>query len=537
MTGHVVLLDTGGKQEFIFASNKQAVNVGASELIMRVGTNWVTEAIAAAAQGRDTSDWVLVQASGKAVLTVPDEGTGRSIIRAVTTRALREAPGLEVSGVVLRIETDLGTTIREAHRLHEEVRAGQPSPWLRHPTLPYVHPCRYTGLPATARGKERDRVFPRAATVHAAWGMRDEARERMASHLSQNAVVDAGRLDQGVTHSGWVAVVHADGNGLGEVFRSLHEVYTDEEYRDVFGTFSRTLDEVTQDALKAAVRTQAGRSDWILPIVVGGDDVTAIMDARFAFDVTHTFLVEFEQRSRIDPINAVLQRVWELRHRGEAPPDGLTAAAGIAFVKPHRAFSDAYRLAEQLCESAKTLKNVDGSRSALDFHVLHDSVSRSLDELRGEQVVEDNDGTTLRLWAGPYLVGRPAGNPRVQLQHVDHLMSAMSAQRVTGGQSPLLPVGTVVRLRDALMRSRTRALRERDQVISWHARPDEAREHLDRHLWVAPDVNVAANEPFTRIIDAARLLDMERGTVHGQPQPRELGNDEQEQTETGGADW
>jgi hypothetical protein len=54
---------------------------------------------------------------------------------------------------------------------------------------------------------------------------------------------------------------------------------------------------------------------------------------------------------------------------------------------------------------------------------------------------------------------------------------------------------------------------------------------------VVPEVNVAANEPFTRIIDAARLLDMERGTVHGQPQPRELGNDEQEQTETGGADW
>ena len=46
MDRYVVLIDAGGKQDFIFASNKQAANIGASDLIRILGEEWVPDAIA-----------------------------------------------------------------------------------------------------------------------------------------------------------------------------------------------------------------------------------------------------------------------------------------------------------------------------------------------------------------------------------------------------------------------------------------------------------------------------------------------------------
>jgi hypothetical protein len=46
----------------------------------------------------------------------------------------------------------------------------------------------------------------------------------MADYVTDKAVLSAGRLDRGVTNAGWIAVLHADGNGIGALFSSLPEV-------------------------------------------------------------------------------------------------------------------------------------------------------------------------------------------------------------------------------------------------------------------------------------------------------------------------
>ncbi|MGH3623201.1 MAG: hypothetical protein ACRDQ5_15620, partial [Sciscionella sp.] len=225
MTEHVVLLQAGSKQEFIFSSNKQAVNIGASELIFRAGTTWVRAAIAAAADDRDTAAWILLSISGKAMLRVPDEGTGRRIIHHVTTTALRAAPGLDVCGILAPIHGTLGEAVHEAHREHRAVRLALPSPRLRHPTLPYSQPCQYSALPATETGIEGTRRFPRAAMIHAAWTRGGAGRDRMAVLLDdEQAVLGVELLGRGFSNAGGVAVVHADGNGIGQLFRMVHTV-------------------------------------------------------------------------------------------------------------------------------------------------------------------------------------------------------------------------------------------------------------------------------------------------------------------------
>ena len=144
---HIVLIETSGNQNYIFATNKLRENVGASELTFQAGTKYVLEAVGDAGGPElppDTLDSLLdknaepaadalspylveiiLAVSGKALLLVRDEATGRKIVRLVTLRALKEAPGLDVRGVVgsaFDPENDaVHKRIAEVHRLLEQV--------------------------------------------------------------------------------------------------------------------------------------------------------------------------------------------------------------------------------------------------------------------------------------------------------------------------------------------------------------------------------------------------------------------------------
>ena len=76
-------------------------------------------------------------------------------------------------------------------------------------------------------------------------------------------------------------------------------------------------------------------------MVVGGDDLTVVCHARLALPLVRAFALAFEEQTAVQPtVNAITG-------------GGLTAAAGIAYVKPHHPFSAAYGLAEELTASAK----------------------------------------------------------------------------------------------------------------------------------------------------------------------------------------
>ncbi len=102
---HLVLIETSGNQQYIFASNRLRENVGASELVYRVGTTFVLEAVAgvggpqlgqggaqdlrvslldaqknAALHDGVQGVEVILAASGKAMLLVSDEAKGRRIV-------------------------------------------------------------------------------------------------------------------------------------------------------------------------------------------------------------------------------------------------------------------------------------------------------------------------------------------------------------------------------------------------------------------------------------------------------------------------
>lgn len=522
---HWVVIETGANQAYIFASNKQAVNVGASELIRQVGTEWVREAVAELASAVPDGPEVepIVAASGKALLLVDSPDTGREVIRTITRRAMSEAPRLEVWGVVdaapIADVASVGAALTRAHRLHAAWRGRRPSPLLRHPMLPFTQPCHFSGRPATRFAYDNDRQVACGAAIGAAMDTRNVGRDRMAEWFGAEVVVRPDRMNEGVTNSGWIAVMHADGNGIGEILRSLTQLYQGDEFLDRLRDFSAALDRITREALAASVDQQPVRKDWLLPLVVGGDDVTAVMDGSIAFDVAAAFLQEFARRSAADPvITAVTARVAE-RGSTNRQPAGLTASAGIAYVKPHFPFDTAYQLAEELCRSAKQVKLWDPRCSALDFHVLHGSVGQRLEQLRQPP---PGAAGSLRLWPGPVVVpgdGVATDGP-ARAHEACNLRTAVDALTPDRGDPPTLTRSAQHLLRQSLFRGDADLDRAREQVLSWETDPEiaaAAREFLDQHLRITEP---GSDVEFTRLLGVIDLVDMKLGTAAGTPEER-----------------
>lgn len=572
MTKRWVVLETGANQDYIFDSNRMRHVVGASQLVLDAGTEWVRQAC----QALDAVELVQL-VSGKALLLVPSEDVGREVIRTVSRRALVEAPGLEITGAIgppfddaapYRVGTadaddpstppgDHVAALRRTFTEQARARAARPARQLRDPLLPWHEPCRETSLPAA--GLERFGAGPdawhpaSAATLARAWARNDpRTKDRLAELLGGHPELLPDLVDD-LTEEGWIAVVHADGNGVGsllhdfpdrvgaaissqQVSQQVSQAVSLADHARWLNRFSDRLETVTKEAFTEAVKAavvqvRADHPDWslkgrLLPIVLGGDDVTVACHAALALPLVRTFLREFARRTRADETI-----------RSIAGPDGLSAAAGIAIVKRHHPFSAAYQLAEELTSSAKrnAVRRVqpddadasgdgrqgdgkedgggkeDGDRgvqvSAYDVHVAHESTLRELRELRDDLTVDGRHGNPVARHGGPYVVAADDERPvPASLAHRDerHLLAVMR----------LLASGTLSSarahdLRGALDRGvaeyRSRVAVALARTAREHDHRGEAFDRASVEKLLAVVADGADRTPFVRLPDALLL--------------------------------
>lgn len=429
---HLVLIETSGNQNYIFATNKLRENVGASELTYRAGTEFVLDAIECLTKGNggipeDLDDprsypkvperavEVILAVSGKALLLTQEESLARQIVRKVTLTALEGAPGLDIRGVVSPSfdfeRDDIHRVIKDLHREYESLRSRMPGSAVRFRRLPIFEECVSSGLPANSYDKRTRDPGPRSVVSLIKQTVAGEGLKRIKKLATQKyhlpgSVDDLDRLD-----CDWLAVVHADGNGLGQVFLSFDQYVPgngtshgqrNREYIDRLRRFSIALNQCTKkafcDALSVFILSKK-RPDTIavVPLVLGGDDLTVICDGRQALKFTKAFIETFEKETAHNAdITAVLSQ-------------GVTCCAGVAIIKPHFPFFEAYELAESLLRSAKQLAKKDehGNQrrrplSAIDYHILYDASGPDLRRIRKELAVDD--GHTL-LVGRPYTIG------------------------------------------------------------------------------------------------------------------------------------
>ena len=206
-----------------------------------------------------------------------------------------------------------------------------------------------------------------------------------------------------------VAVIHIDGNGVGGIMKDLNdskdrvapaefqeEIGCDRDDPDALRRFLLAVNERLQNAVEHAFAAawtridelsyrddkRAGREHAaipVVPVILGGDDVTVITSGDYALPFAAAYLRYYEEATRSDPILRYL-----------TPPEGqdtgpMTAAAGVAIVKRNFPFHIAYELAEKLVDRAKKVgKTTQPPCSTLDYHVLFDTTVLDASEiLRG----------------------------------------------------------------------------------------------------------------------------------------------------------
>ncbi len=206
----------------------------------------------------------------------------------------------------------------------------------------------------------------------------------------------------------------------------------------------------------------------VLPLVLGGDDLTVICAGSISLAFTEAYLTAFEEVTRAS----------------ELLGGGLTACAGVAVVKPHFPFSAAYDLAEELTKEAKKTVKRYAPRSsgqprprasAFSFHVQYDSGGSDPEHLRERMQVppgaadlaaepDRKKRRKLRalLYAQPYVVTRDMREPWTQGRHWDDLVRRAAALIDTVDQPDgvqesgerKLPTSQMHDLRDALFAGR-----------------------------------------------------------------------------------
>jgi len=337
MTRYLVLLETSGNQRYIFATNKLRENVGASELTYRAGKSWVWNAVHPNVPedqwneadrsvnpplGPGNPVQIILATSGKAYLLADGAKAAADVIRTVTVRALKGAPGLDLAGVSVEVEGEkLHEAIQKAHKRLAARRGTSPGVEARFRRLPVVAECATSGLPANVydSGTEagpRSNVSrtKRAAAQSGIDRMRMVARQEARRHILRSP----DHLDR-VQKRSWLAVVHSDGNGLGKVFLNFHEHAGEvmaEGYVQRLQRFSHELDVCTEQAFGSALLGLEYRCPEdplpVVPIVLGGDDMTVVMDGRYAIQFTMDFLCEFE---RLTASNPPSQTSWRGQRR------------------------------------------------------------------------------------------------------------------------------------------------------------------------------------------------------------------------------
>ncbi len=458
----LTLIETAGNQRTIFSTNKLRENVGASELIRRAGTEVVLAAIGwhdipssptelarklldinqnkpIEGQTGDDAVEVLLATSGKALLLTRTRAKGAAIIEAVTAHIAAQAPAVVARGAIVPVNgwspQGLATALRAVHERAEALGAALPAPDLRFQRLPFVEDCRSSGLPASRiddpKGKTGDPLGREAVSrvTRCKRKVRQKAWVRVHAYFKgkHGICLDDSIDDLDERGFTWLGIVHADGNGLGEVFLRFADFAKPTSARDFIDKYRRFSLAIEQVALHATA--EAIHATWpnrkrerapVVPIVLGGDDLTIVCDGAGAVSFAAHYLRAFERwtgaslagKLGAEGLGAILGDIIPeiAKERFEGKAGRFAAAAGIAIVKPHFPFHRAYQLAEALCSSAKIVKmRIRAGRvpndmafpcSALDYQVLFDTSGAHLARIRGR--LEAPDGG--RLTARPYVV-------------------------------------------------------------------------------------------------------------------------------------
>ncbi len=341
-----------GIQSFIFKTNKLKEIVGASQLVDNIVRKEFGE-FCKRFNHPINEDNILLAAAGN-IRYICDENTAANLVKGFPKYVAFYAPGITVSQALVKLN---GKGLTKATDILEEKLKAQRN------KVSVPMEIGFMGLERSRRTSGVGVAFEKGEVIDSATQKKTALREENTLSLferfagkrvkAENVPFNLSDITR-KTENSWLAIVHADGNGLGNILQNLTaNISSADEIKEVLRTFSKQLEAATIKAANEAFN-QVIDNDWqkkiesgkdrypIRPVVLGGDDLTVIIRADLAYDFTKTFLKSFE-----------LQTEKHFNQLNEYNVKKLTACAGIAYIKDSYPFHYGVRLAEALTEEAK----------------------------------------------------------------------------------------------------------------------------------------------------------------------------------------
>lgn len=478
-----LLFDTRSIQRFIFSGNRLKTNIGASYLVDHVFDKQLMDVLEAKETNLevDKDSWhqelAIGKLQGSRQCVVAANGGGNAlllfsrdvsheeliqIVRRFSALVLAQIPGLHLGSACGRLRLSDEEFQADLKELFQQLKLVQ------NRVFPVVS-IPYTGLTLTCpiNGETANYYDPTASIVKAEeQGQRfcsqEAAVKANIAHVANEVLeqeiskyssicrhfafpLEIDELGQIEREKNYFAIVHIDGNNMGDKFRacrtqSERSRLSENVRRKTWGCFIRLLESIEpeygnyleQHALNLGGQqkkdTQGRPYLPIRPIILGGDDVTFVCPAKMAIPYVKRFMEYLLDENSVEGIDAEAAR-------------RMDSCGGIAILKTTYPFFRGYELAEQLCEAAKERMRREkqdhpeapGS-SWLDFAILHGEQAPTLEQIRRQEY--SGAGGEGGMHFGPYQVGHGEGGALRDHRHdIENLIEAVS-QFHQGRQAP-----------------------------------------------------------------------------------------------------
>lgn len=203
----------------------------------------------------------------------------------------------------------------------------------------------------------------------------DKAREDFRLLPGFEFETDAGKMG---SSGDMLAVVVMDGNKMSEKIKKLSLVQLKE--------FSQRTEKIQADAFNECLATyfeeeyEGKKFNSIRPIIMGGDDICFVIDAKSALQFVSDLIIKIEHESKKDDEAKAL-----------FSEKGITVSTGILYIKKNYPFNFAHRIAESLLREAKRASRKEEDCSMIDFHVLLTSSGNDIEKTRPREYMVEKD--------------------------------------------------------------------------------------------------------------------------------------------------
>lgn len=400
----LAMYDVRGKQEYIYRSRRIREIIGASAIIRDVFEDYLypaakkvrnrkrklegeaiyryektkrieeiegfsEKAFRKRMEGEQYIGEVVYDGGGNFLVLYQDKETCIAVNRIFTRELMKHTGTLKVLCTILKEEPNFKDYREDSKQLYDQHRRNEATESVIYPVnnLPFSQVDPLTSRPFTTKryvpgeekGEEKKMSLERAAKC-------DKYEKEKENGDGGELILD--NIVQEKGEESLLAVIYIDGNSMGAKVQSCLK---EKSYEACITRLRKFSAEIQRDYVEERIKAintmldnkykdQDGKKRRT--IVAAGDEMTIICNARDALRVVKTYF--------------------------EGLPEEGSSCAGIAVFHSHAPYADAYRLAEECCESGKDfMKEKELSNACLmDFHYCQGGMGISLKQIRKKEL-------------------------------------------------------------------------------------------------------------------------------------------------------